>query len=286
MHSKEMCREAKIHTCMPFTLVHLVPQPWWYSALRSQSCRSASADVWANGKERDFDESSAKQSSMAEALHGFQHDGICAHLLCIVSAYPVTQSPQKDSVLGVRGSSLPLLWTFSTSISLCDQNGFYDLFAPFAKDVLTQSLHLSQLGSVGTSVLSFFPSHSIALQWDKWSFHSIFTEGTPFFLLPDSPHCLPDIPKLGDTCGTSRASWVPSTLPQPQQPHPPASAELSRALGGLPRSSYPAKSNVLPDQGVQILVAAVPQTNVRYVKEATQTGHCHCQLNTEKLTEW
>lgn len=187
MHSKEMCREAKIHTCLPFTLVYSGPQPWWYSALRSQSCRYASADVWAKGKERDFNESSANQSSMAEALHRFQHDGICASLLCNVSTYPVTQSPQKNSVLGVRGSSLPLLWTFSASTSLCDQDGFYDLFAPFAKAVLMQSLHLSQLGSVGTSVLSFFSSHSIALQWDKWPFHSIFTESTPFFLLPDSP---------------------------------------------------------------------------------------------------
>lgn len=217
MHSKEMCREAKIHTCLPFTLVYSGPQPWWYSALRSQSCRSASADVWAKGKERDFNESSANQSSMAEALHRFQHDGICASLLCNVSTYPVTQSPQKNSVLGVRGSSLPLLWTFSASTSLCDQDGFYDLFAPFAKAVLMQSLHLSQLGSVGTSVLSFFPSHSIALH-----FHWKHT----FLSAPRQP---PTVSLTSPSLGTPVAQAEPAGYP----------AHCDSTLTHLPQLSFP-----------------------------------------------
>lgn len=43
----------------------------------------------------------------------------------------------RKSVLGVRGSSVPLLWTYSASAaSPCDQDGFHDLFAPFVKAVL------------------------------------------------------------------------------------------------------------------------------------------------------
>lgn len=127
----------------------------------------------------------------------------------------------------------------------CDQHGFYDLFAPFVKAVLMQSLRLPAWVSGHLCAESFFPSHPIALQQDKWPFHSILTEGNPFLVLPDSHPRLPDTPKLGDTCGTSRASWVPSTLCYSHSNlTPSASAELSRALGGLLRSSHPAKSNV------------------------------------------
>lgn len=66
----------------------LVPQPWWYFALWSQSFSSASADVWANSKSRYFYESSAKHSSMEVGLCGLQHDGFCASLLCVLSTLP------------------------------------------------------------------------------------------------------------------------------------------------------------------------------------------------------
>lgn len=127
MHSKEMCRETKIHTCLPLTLVPFstpamvilcTEVPKWQ--LRILRCLGLMAN-------RYFNETSTNQSSMAKSLHRFQHDGICASLPCIVSTLPLPESPQRDTAGGVGGSSLPLLWTHSASTAgaaPCDQDGF------------------------------------------------------------------------------------------------------------------------------------------------------------------
>lgn len=155
----------------------------------------------------------------------------------------------------VRGFGM--LWSHSASTagaSPCDQHGLCDLFAPFVKAVLMQSLHLSQLGLVGTSVLNLSSLLTLSLCSGTSVLSTAFSLKALLSLCSQTATpCLPDVFRLGDTCGTNRASTL---CQQPQQLDPLTSAELSRALGGLLRSSYPAKSNVLPDQGVQTNLVA------------------------------
>lgn len=199
-------RRAGRPKCTPVFLLlqsHLVPQLWGYSALRSLSCRAASADVWASGKQGYFNEFSTNQSSMAEGLHKFQFYRICASLLCIM----LTQSPQKECT-GCEG----FLCAPAVDILCFSSISLWPGWLPWPVCSFCQGCaHANPAGLSGhLCAESFFPSHSIALQWDKWPFHSIFTEGTPFFLPPDSHPLFPWHPQA---LGTPLAQAEPAVCP-------------------------------------------------------------------------
>lgn len=176
----------------------LVRQPWWYCALRSHSFSSASADVWANSKLRYFYGSSANQSSMEVGLCGFQHNGLCASLLCILSTPPPSPSPLREAAYwrcevllsplavdtGAQDHSAS-----TAGPSHPDQHGSLSSVCSFFCRGYAHAISYTSLPARISGRLcaeSFFPTHPTVLQWDERPFHSIFTEGTPFFPLPGS----------------------------------------------------------------------------------------------------
>jgi len=155
--------------------------------------------------------------------------------------------------------------------------------APFAPSIveamLMQSVTLlSQLRSVGTSVLNLSSLLTLQFCSGRRGLSTAFSlKALLSFPSQTATTSPPAIPKHGgfNTCGCSRGSRVPDTL-WPSHHNLAGSAQLSRALGVLLRSSYPAKSKALPDQrGLKILVAVAPHTDCPWhTKEATQMGHC------------
>jgi len=67
----------------------------------------------------------------------------------------------------------------------------------------------------------FFPTHPTVLQWEERPLHSVFTEGTPFFPLPDSHHLSPCHPQawgFQHLWLQQRQSGARHTMAQPPQP--------------------------------------------------------------------
>lgn len=253
--AKEMSRETKIQTCPPFTLVPFTTPAMVILCTEvpgSQVCHLQ----WQTAISMNLLQTKVPWQKVCtdSSVMGFAP---------VFSAWcPLSLSPSllRKTVYWLWVLSAPamdILCFNSRGISLFGENGSTRWFLwsvcsfcqSYAHAVVTP---LPAWVSGHLCAESFFPSHSIALQCDKWPFHSIFTESTPpFFLLPASHPLSPWHPllKLWEHFWHKKSHLgAQYTLPQPQPPGPPASAELSWALGGLLRSSNPAKRNALPDK--------------------------------------